>query len=223
MSNKHEDLTLLSVRSAFDHLQSTINRALQRIERHQQLNNAELFSEIKERRKLAKVLLLDQRLIQLYKALVDNASLSIAEGEGLIHAELSSSVVTHEGNETCVNFKLNDTEYTLQLADQGGGAISYYGETFSSAHLSLITPDGQKVLTLHLDLGGEGNQEVVNESQITAFIPGSWIYDIIHAYETLVTSKRLKEINSTYSSEKLEQLKQKFGLSLQQIDTNQAE
>lgn len=212
MSNKHDDLTLLSVRSAFDHLQSTINRALQRIERQQQLNNAELFTEIKERRKLAKVLLLDQRLIQLYKALVDNASLTIQPGEGLIHAELSSSVVTHEGSNTLVNFKLNDTPYTLQLTDQGGGAISYYGETFSSAHLSLLTGEQQTVLTLHLNLGNEENQDLVSESQITAFIPGSWIYDIIHAYETLVTSTRLNDINTAYSPEKIEQLRQKFGI-----------
>lgn len=214
LSKNHEDLTLLSVRSAFDHLQSTVNRALQRMERQEQLNNAELFNEIKERRKLAKVLLLDQRLIRLYKTLIDKPTLRIEKGEGLIHAELSSSVVVQEGSDTRIEFNISDTNYTLLLSDMGGGCISYYGETFKSSHLTLKDAQGETVLTIHLNLKsdeGEG-EEVVSESQITAFVPGKWIYDIIHAYETLETTQKLQAITQAYSQEKIDQLKQKFGI-----------
>ena len=212
VSQKHEDLTLLSVRSAFDHLQSTVNRALQRIERQAQLSKAELFNEIKERRKLAKVLMLDQRLIRLYKALTETPSLKIERGQGLVHAELSSSIVTTENGQTRVAFKINDKDYTLVLADVGGGCISYYGETFKSAHLSLLNEEQEAVLTVHLNLKGDETEEQVSESQITAFIPDKWIYDIIHAYETLVTSEKLEAINEAFSDERIEQLKQRFGI-----------
>lgn len=210
MSQKYDDLSLLSVRSAFDHLQSTINRALQRIERQSQLSHGEVFSAIKERRKLAKVLRLDQRLIHLYKELSSRANLKISESESLIHCEISSSIVVHEGDEQSIQFKLNGNIYRLQFADRAGACIAYYGETFKSSNLSLFLESGQEVLTLHLDLKGEN--EVITEQQITAFVPGKWIYDIIHAYETLVTSENLKAIGYAYSDEKLEMLKQKFGL-----------
>ena len=210
MTQKFEELTLLSVRSAFDHLQSTINRALQRIERQSQLSNTELFSAIKERKKLAKVLKLDHRLIHLYKSLSTKPSLKIDQSETLIHCEITSSVVTHEGDEQKIQFRLNDNAYTLQFADRGGACISYYGETFKSSNLSLLLESGEEVLTLHLDL--EGEQELISEQQITRFIPGKWIYDIIHAYETLITSENLKSIDDSYSEERLEQLKQQFGL-----------
>jgi len=212
LSKNHEDLTLLSVRSAFDHLQSTVNRALQRMERQEQLNNAELFNEIKERRKLAKVLLLDQRLIQLYKVLISKPSLKIEKGEGLIHAELSSSVIVQEGSDTRIEFSISDASYTLLLSDMGGGCISYYGETFKSSHLTLKDANDQTVLTIHLNLKSDETEEVVSESQITAFVPGKWIYDIIHAYETLETTQKLQAISQAYSPEKIEQLKQKFGI-----------
>ncbi len=210
MAQKYDDLSLLSVKSAFDHLQSTINRALQRIDRQSQLSHHEVFSVVKERRKLAKVLKLDQRLIHLYNTLSKRASLKIAEHESLIHCEISSSIIVHEGDEKTIQFKLNGNEYTLQFADRAGAAIAYYGETFKSSNLSLFNDAGQEVLTLHLDL--KGDNEVITEQQITAFIPGKWIYDIIHAYETLVTSENLKAIGYAYSDEKLEILKQKFGL-----------
>ena len=209
MSQNYDDLTLLSVRSAFDHLQSTISRALQRIERQSQLSHSEVFSAIKERRKLAKVLRLDQRLIHLYKELSNRANLKITENESLIHCEITSSIIVQEGDEKSVQFKLNNNVYTLKFADRAGACIAYYGETFKSSNLSLLV-SGEEVLTLHLDL--KGDSEVITEQQITAFVPGKWIYDIIHAYETLVTSENLKSIESAYSDEKLELLKQKFGL-----------
>jgi len=210
LSQKYDELTLLSVRSAFDHLQSTINRALQRIDRQSQLSNAELFSAIKERRKLAKVLLLDQRVIHLYRSLVSTPSLSIKKDESLIHCAISSSIVIHEGDEQIVKFDLNENSYSLQFSDRGGACISYYGETFKSSNLSLFLESGEEVLTIHLDL--EGEQEVISEQQITRFIPGKWIYDIIHAYETLITSENLKSIDESYSDEKLDILRRQFGI-----------
>jgi hypothetical protein len=210
LSQKYDELTLLSVRSAFDHLQSTINRALQRIDRQSQLSNTELFSAIKERRKLAKVLLLDKRLIHLYKSLSNSPSLKIEQDESLIHCEITSSIITHEGDEKKIMFRLNDNTYTLQFADRAGACISYYGETFKSSNLSLFIESGEEVLTIHLDL--EGEQEIISEQQITCFVPGKWIYDIIHAYETLITSENLKSIDESYSEEKLEMLKRKFGI-----------
>ena len=210
MSQNYDDLTLLSVRSAFDHLQTTINRALQRIERQSQHANTELFSAVKERRKLAKVLLLDRRLIHLYKSLSNKPSLKINKDESLIHCEITSSIITHEGDEKTIQFKLNENTYILQFADRGGACISYYGETFKSSNLSLILESGEEVLTIHLDL--EGEQETISEQQITRFIPGKWIYDIIHAYETLITSENLKSIDNAYSEEQLALLKQQFGL-----------
>lgn len=212
MSLKNDDLTLLSVRSAFDHLQSTINRALQRVERQSQLAHSELFSEIKERRKLAKALLLDRRLIHLYRRLSSSPTLKIEEEKRLIHCEISSSVVTREGNDQTVKFRLNDNDYTLLFSDRGGACISYYGETFKSSHLSLFLGSDDEVLTIHLNLEGEADQEIISETQITSFVPGKWIYDIIHAYETLVTSESLKSIKQAYSDEKLEILKRKFGI-----------
>ena len=184
------------------------------MERQEQLNNAELFNEIKERRKLAKVLLLDQRLIQLYKTLIDKPALKIEKGEGLIHAELSSSVVVQEGSDTRIEFNISDTKYTLLLSDMGGGCISYYGETFKSSHLTLKDAQRETVLTIHLNLKSDEREgeEVVSESQITAFVPGKWIYDIIHAYETLETTQKLQAITQAYSQEKIDQLKQKFGI-----------
>jgi hypothetical protein len=210
MSQKYDDLSLLSVRSAFDHLQSTINRALQRIERQEQLSHSEVFSAVKERRKLAKVLLLDKRLIHLYRSMSSKPTLKVKDSESLIHCEISSSVITHQGDEKKIQFRLNDNTYMLQFADRAGACISFYGETFKSSNLSLFLESGEEVLTLHLDL--EGEQEVISEQQITRFIPGKWIYDIIHAYETLITSENLKSIDTTYSNEGLEILKHKFGL-----------
>ncbi len=210
MSQKYDELTLLSVRSAFDHLQSTINRALQRIERQAQLSNSEVFSAIKERRKLAKVLMLDKRLIHLYKSMSHEPSLKITERDSLVHCEISSSIVTHEGDEKKIQFKLNDNIYILQFADRAGACISFYGETFKSSNLSLFLSTGEEVLSLHLDL--EGELEIITEQQITRFVPGKWIYDIIHAYETLITSENLKSIDTAYSNEGLEILKHKFGL-----------
>ncbi len=209
MTQNYDDLSLLSVRSAFDHLQTTISRALQRIERQSQLSHNGVFSAIKERRKLAKVLRLDQRLIHLYKELSSRANLKVAENDSLIHCEITSSIVVHEGGEQTIQFKLNGNTYTLQFADRAGACIAYYGETFKSSNLSLRSA-GQEVLTLHLDL--KGDSEIITEQQITAFVPGKWIYDIIHAYETLVTAENLKSIGYAYSDEKLEVLKQKFGL-----------
>ncbi|KZY33655.1 MULTISPECIES: hypothetical protein [unclassified Oleiphilus] len=210
MSQNYDELTLLSVRSAFDHLQSTINRALQRIERQAQLNNSQVFSAIKERRKLAKVLMLDKRIIHLYKSMSSQPTLKIKDSESLVHCEISSTVVIHEGDEKKIQFTLNDNTYTLQFADRAGACISFYGETFKSSNLSLLLSSGEEVLTLHLDL--EGEQETITEQQITRFIPGKWIYDIIHAYETLITSENLKSIDAAYSDEGLEILKHKFGL-----------
>ena len=210
VTQKYDELTLLSVRSAFDHLQSTINRALQRIDRQSQLSNTDVFSAIKERRKLAKVLLLDQRVIHLYRSLSDTPSLSIKQDESLIHCAVNSSIIIHEGDEKIIRFSLNDNNYTLQFSDRGSACISYYGETFKSSNLSLLLESGEEVLTIHLDL--EGEEEVISEQQITRFIPGKWIYDIIHAYETLVTSENLKSIDDTYSDEKLEALKLRFGI-----------
>ena len=212
MSQEYDELTLLSVRSAFDHLQSTINRALQRIDRQERLNQSEVFSEIKERRKLAKALLLDRRLIVLYRRLSNVASLKIEKEESLIHCMVSSSVITQEGNQKSIKFKLNDNTYALKFYDSGGACISYYGETFKSSNLSLALESGEEVFTLHLDLKGEGEQEVISEQQITRFIPGKWIYDIIHAYETLIAAENLKAINLSYSDEKLEVLKRRFGI-----------
>jgi hypothetical protein len=212
MTHQKEDLTLLSVRSAFDHLQSTINRALQRIERQKQLNNTELFAEIKERRKLAKVLMLDRRIIHLYQALSAKPSLKVERGESLIHCELGASVITHEGSSQVLTFHLNETVYQMRVVDNGGACISYYGETFKSSHLSLFSSVGEELLTLHLTLQGESDVDDISESQIMTFVPGRWIYDIIHAYETLVTSESLNAINQSYSSEKLEQLKRRFGI-----------
>jgi len=209
---KYDELTLLSVRSAFDHLQSTINRALQRIDRQERLSHSDVFSEIKERRKLAKTLLLDRRLIVLYRRLSSVPSLTIEKDESLVHCTIHSSVITHEGNAQSIKFKLNDNTYELKFYDQGGACISYYGETFKSSNLSLILDSGEKVLTLHLDLKGDGDQEVISEQQITRFIPGKWIYDIIHAYETLMASESLKSIDHSYSDEKLEILKRRFGI-----------
>lgn len=212
MSQKHDDLTLLSVRSAFDHLQSTINRALQRIERQKQLNNAELFSEIKERKKLAKTLYLDRRLIHLYRSLSASPSLKINQEESLIPCHIESSIVTHSGDNQIIKFQLNQTPYTLKFADRGGACISFYGETFKSSHLALYDENETEVLVIHLDLEGEGDKEVITETQITGFIPGKWIYDIIHAYETVITSESLKSIDLAYSDEKLAVLKHKFGI-----------
>jgi hypothetical protein len=210
VSQKYDELTLLSVRSAFDHLQSTINRALQRIERQSQLSNTELFSEIKERRKLAKVLLLDRRLIHLYRRLSSVPSLTIEKDESLVHCAIHSSVITHEGDEKSIKFNLNDNTYLLKFSDRGAASISFYGETFKSSNLSLALESGEEVLTLHLDL--EGEQEIIAEQQVTRFVPGKWIYDIIHAYETLIASDKLKSIDLSYSPEKLEILKQRFGI-----------
>lgn len=213
MTHQKEDLTLLSVRSAFDHLQSTINRALQRIERQKQLNNTELFAEIRERRKLAKVLKLDHRLIHLYRALSVRPALQVGKGESLIHCELGATVITHEGSDQLLTFNLNESIYQIRVMDRGGACISYYGETFKSSHLSLFSEGQGELFTLHLTLEGDGESEVISEAQITTFVPGKWIYDIIHAYETLVTSEKLKDIEHAYSNEKLELLKRKFGIA----------
>lgn len=212
MSQKHDDLTLLSVRSAFDHLQSTINRALQRIERQKQLDHADLFSEIKERKKLAKTLFLDRRVIHLYRSLLAKPSLEINKEESLIPCEIQSSIVTHEGNDQIIKFNLNSRPYTLKFSDRGGACISFYGETFKSSHLALLDENHEEVLVIHLDLEGEGDKEVIAETQITGFKPGKWIYDIIHAYETVVTAESLKSIDISYSEEKLAVLKHKFGI-----------
>lgn len=212
MSQKHEDLSLLSVRSAYDHLQSTINRALQRIERQEHLSKAAVFNEVKERRKLAKALMLDQRMIQLYRKLTANPELKVRPADGLIGAELSSSVVMTEGSTTQVRFEINGRAYSLVLRDIGAGSISYYGETFKSSHLSLANNNGDTVLTVHLDFKGEDEESQISESQITAFVPGKWIYDIVHACETLITSEKLRDIRQAFSDERIEQLKQRFGI-----------
>jgi hypothetical protein len=125
---------------------------------------------------------------------------------------INSSVITHEGNAKSIRFKLNDTTYELKFYDRGGPCISYDGETFKSSNLSLILASGEEVFTLHLDLKGEGDQELISEQQITRFIPGKWIYDIIHAYETLIAAENLKSIDLSYSDEKLEILKRRFGI-----------
>lgn len=216
MPQQQDDLSLLSVRSAFDHLQATINRALQRIERQAQLDNHELFNEIKERKKLAKLLKLDQRLIRLYYYLAAKPGLKIEPTPGFVRAELSNAVITTEANTQRLRFQIDQKHFALQLSETGAGSISYYGETFKAAQLSLFEGDSDAddklLITLHLNMSGEGCEQSVSESQITAFIPGKWIYDIIHMDETLATKDKLSAIEQAFSDERLMQLKQRFGI-----------
>lgn len=210
MSHTHQDLTLLSVRSAFDHLESTIKRALQRIERQGQLNNSEVFNEIRERRKLAKTLHLDKRLLAVYQALRDKPSLEIKLEENIIPASLSTGIVTLESGAQRISFELNNKPYQIEYMQQGGGAMSFDGVLFNSGTINLYEAD-QRVLSVHLDLKGE--QEEVSESQISAFVPGVWIYDLIHAYETLQVNNQLERIQNDYSAETISVLKERFGLT----------
>ncbi len=210
MSHTHQDLTLLSVRSAFDHLESTIKRALQRIERQGQLTNLEVFNEIRERRKLAKILHLDKRLLAVYQALRDKPSLEIKIEENIVPASLSTGIVTLESGAQRIKFELNNKSYQIEYMQQGGGAMSFDGVLFNSGTINLYEAD-LRVLSVHLDLKGE--QEEVSESQISAFVPGVWIYDLIHAYETLQVNNQLERIQNDYSAETISVLKERFGLT----------
>lgn len=210
MPNTHKDLTLLSVRSAFDHLESTIKRALQRIERQGQLSNSETFNEIRERRKLAKTLHLDKRLLAVYKTLRDKPTLEIKREDNIIPASLSTCIVTLESGSQRLRFELNNKPYQIEYMQQGGGAMNFDGVVFSSGTINLYE-DEQRVLSVHLDLKGE--QEEISESQISAFIPGVWIYDLIHAYETLQVNTQLERIKDDYSPETMSLLKERFGLA----------
>lgn len=209
MSSPHHDLTILSVRSAYEHMEATVKRALERIERRSQLKSPEVFNAIKERRKIAKCLHLDEHLQSIYQALLENPTLEIKPTDDLIPASLSACVQTVEGSDKRLQFLLNDRVYQIQYRELGSGTMDFDGVVFGSAELCLQADD-QRVFALHLDLSG--SDQKVDASQITTFIPGKWIYDLIHAYQTLYISKKLKGIKLQHSPESISLLKEQFGL-----------
>lgn len=216
MSQIPDDLTLISIRSAVDHLHSTINRALQRLERRVQSEHADVFSDIRKQRKLVRELGLDSRIVALYRELVRQGSFAphdaMKECGQLLHCEIDQVAVTQSGSESKVKFRLNKHDYDLLYLDDGGGKISFYGETFSSSHLILKSQGGAELITLHLTLEGDGGNEQCTISHVTGFLPGAWIYDVIHGYETLMASRKLSSIRDQYSAQALANLKQRFGL-----------
>lgn len=209
MPSINEDLNILSIRSATEHLDATVKRVLKRMDRQQQLKNAKLFNEVRDRKRIAKALRLEQHISMIFDALLHDKSLQLAPKESGIPSELSACLHTIDASGSTAKFILNDKSYKIVKGDSDAFLFEYDGDVFGQSQLTLFCED-EKVFAVNFDLAGESQR--ITDSQVVCFVPGYWIYDIVHAVQTIDIGKKLSAIDKKYSPDALDELKERFGI-----------
>lgn len=210
MPSNNEDLNILSIRSATEHLDATVKRVLKRMDRQQQLKNSKLFNEVKDRKRIAKALRLEQHVLLIFDALLNDKALSFAPKESVIPAEFIACLHTIDASGSTAKFILNDKSYTIVKGESEAFLFEYDGDVFGQSQLTLFC-DEEKVFAVNFDLAGENKR--ITDCQVVSFVPGYWVYDIVHAVQTIDIGKKLSAIDKKYSPEALDELKERFGIS----------
>ena len=218
MSAENLKLGFLSIHSAMEHLESTVRQTLARAERQTELKNAEVLNEVRVRKEIAQALKLDKQLYRIYQHLSKQTALNLKVNRTL-PASLSTAVRVVDRSTDTIVFCIAETEYRLRYSDTGSDAFNYDNLSFGSAELIFETSDGERVYAAHIAFGKTGGQSrrksdsaSFEDVQVSAFKPGRWVYDVIHAVQTLVVNEKLESINHDFSQAALDELKERFGI-----------
>ena len=192
-------------------LRSALTKHLVELEKALKDASGDVHSKVAERKSQARKLQLDEKLTQLFDEIKYYPSLS--KRQDWLSSRLCEIDNPEEekiDKETRVRFSLNGRVYRFTYLDEGG-STGFDGDDFHHTKLSLKDESGKLLIEINISVEYD-YVTVLKPFDVSAFIPGPWIQDFLECNEKFQANKQIRELKQKYESEKVGDLKDKFGL-----------
>lgn len=210
----HETLqTSERIESAVQNLRTTLKEELSDLERNLKAASGDIHAKVAELKSLCKKLQLDQKLLAIYEEVKNYPQWSTREDwlqSKYRLCEIDDPKGAEREKERDISFSLHGHLYKLTYHDEGSRLI--FGDYVHLTQLSLR--DGFNNLLIEIRISVDVDQFGVmsKPDDVNAFVPGTWMQDILECYEKFQANKTARNIREKYDQEKVQNLKEKFGI-----------
>jgi hypothetical protein len=209
--NQEPKKALPLIEAAVKNLRETLNGQLILLEESLRSSSGDVHTIVAERKSWAKKLKLDQKLKEIWEEVRHYPSL-VKEEKWLEHrlCEIDDPKAEKRDKELDIYFLLNGHNYRFTYLDEKG-TTDGDDEYFHCTQLTLR--DANNSLLIEIQLREiDDYLSILRPFDVSAFIPGSWIQDLLECYEKFKANERAQTIKKKYDSGEVAELKNKFGL-----------
>ncbi len=203
--------TVSRINAAIAVLRDALEKELVTLEDQLRINSGDIHKKVQERKSIARELALDKKLIEIFEEVRHYPAFAARPGWTKYRmCEVDDPKEEKRDHEHVVSFTLNDKQYSMTYIDQDG-STGFDGDYFH--HTKLALADQERRLLIEVNISVEYDYiSILKPFDISAFIPGKWVQDILECYERLVFNKKQKDLLERYDEGKVQDLKNKFGL-----------
>ncbi len=209
MANNRQFHDMVSLRRMLDERLHKLEDSLRR-------QSGDVYSQVEQRKSLARSLDLPNRLLDMYTQIHDSADWQPAPSPP--DPDVDDTVDGTEQDpaiqKSFLFFDHNNHRYALRVTRRPGDHLdSPVGPRHQpQTLLSFCGPKGLTLLTINIfeDLTPDGPQ--FHSTDIKAFLPGNWIKDFLELSEQVTALKKEMMIRKKYEAAELDKLKHRFGL-----------
>ena len=198
--------------AAIQTLRAALSEQLACIEEDLKSQSGDVHGKVAERKNLARNLGLDRKLTEMWEEI--RFYPSWCNRDDWLKYRLCNIDDPQESKheeELDVSFLLNGHRYTFTYHD-GGSTTGFDGDCLHHTLLSLRDGKNSVLIEINISIDYDCVGSVLNPFDVSGFIVGPWIQDFLECYELLLANKKERDIRKKYDSEKVRQLKEKFGL-----------
>ena len=199
---------------AVQNLRSTLNEQLSDLEQSLKAASGDIHAKVAERKSFARNLHLDQKLMEIYEEVKYYPNWSTRED--WLQSKYSLCEIDEPKGETRdkerdISFKLNSHAYKLTYHDEGS-SIGFDGDYVHYTQLSLRDSFDNLLIEINISVDVDPFGLISKPIDISAFVPSTWIQDFLECYEKFQANKKARDIREKYDQQKVQTLKEKFGL-----------
>ena len=200
------------IEAAIQNLQATLSEHLAQLEESLKYSSGDVHTKVAERKSFARNLALDQKLTEIWEEVKYYPSWRNRD-DWLKYrqCEVDDPQEDKREKELEVSFLLNGHRYKFTYCDDGG-TTGFDGDYFHHTRLSLRNATNNILIEINISIEHDDVGSTLKPFDVSAFIAGSWIQDFLACYERLQANKKARDIKQKYDSEKVTELKNKFGI-----------
>ena len=202
--------TVDKINAAVTSLRAVLENELITLENQFRSSSGDIHKLVQERKHLAKELALDKKLVEIFDEIRYYPSWAQKpDWQKLRMCEIDDPREEKREHEQTISFALYGNRYFMTYVDKGGS--SFEDEYFHHTKLSLSDHAGRLLIEVSISVEHD-YVTILKPFDIGAFIPGQWIQAILECYEKFEFRKKQKKLLETYDEEKIQNLKNRFGL-----------
>lgn len=200
------------IEAAVQNLRTILNEQLVLLEESLRSSSGDVHAMVAERKSLVRKLKLDQKLTEIWEEVKNYPGWAKRE-ESLKYrlCEIDDPKAQKRDKEQDISFLLNGHSYMFTYLDEGG-TTGFDGDYLHHTHLSLCDASDCLLIEINISVEHDHYGSALKPFDIMGFIPGAWIQDFLECYEKFQANKKMRDIKQKYDSDKMAELKNKFGL-----------